>query len=286
MIWYFVALLGALGNAIYFSLSKKAVKTLNLYWFSAVVSLLSGTTLLFIAFVEGIPKLGPNLWISVCGSVFVNVFATILYLKALKISDISLTMPMLSFTPLFLIGTSYIMVNEFPSIIGISGILLIGCGAYVLNIEAGSGFFAPFMNLVKERGSVYMLIVAFLFSIGSNFDKISLLNSSPIFASSLLFLSIGAVFLIISLFKADNKIASLKKNSFDFILPAIAMAFTSILMMTAMKYILVSYAISIKRISILFTTLAGFMFFREKNIASRLAGSLIIVLGTVLIAFA
>lgn len=284
MFWYFIAFIGAIVTAVYYALAKKAVEKIDIYWFSAVLHLGASLILFAIEYFGGFPALGPRLWLGVAGSTIIGVISTILYLKALRISDISLSLPMLSFTPLFLIGTSFIMVDEFPSHTGIIGILLIVGGSYILNLDSGKGPLAPFKSIWKNKGIMLMLAVSFLFSLGANFDKISLQNSSPIFAGALSFLCIGSVFFAISLFKAKNKINALKKEAAYFILPALCAVLMAVLMMTAMKYILVSYAISIKRISIVFTTLFGFLFFKEKHIMPRLIGSLVMVCGAMLIA--
>lgn len=82
-----------------------------------------------------------------------NAFVSVIYIKAIKISPLSLTLPMLTFTPIFLLLTSPLIVGEFPSIIGVLGIILIVLGAYTLNIkDVKKGFFSPFKSLVKEKG--------------------------------------------------------------------------------------------------------------------------------------
>jgi len=109
------------------------------------------------------------------------VVTTVLYMKALKYSDLSISVPMLTFTPLFLLVTSPIILGEFPSLLGLLGIFLIVSGSYLLNIkEFKQGYLAPFKALFRERGPKLMLIVAFLWSITSNYDKIGALNSSPL----------------------------------------------------------------------------------------------------------
>jgi hypothetical protein len=52
--------------------------------------------------------------------------------------------------------------------------------------------------MVRNRGSWYMLIVAFLFAISINFDKIAMLNSDPFFGMALTVMSIGIAFLLLS----------------------------------------------------------------------------------------
>ena len=53
--------------------------------------------------------------------------------------------------------------------------------------------------------------------------------------------------------------------------------------MTAMELILVAYVISIRRTTILFSTIYGYFFFKETRIQERLAGALVIIVGVILI---
>jgi drug/metabolite transporter (DMT)-like permease len=95
-------------------------------------------------------------------------------------SDLSQSMPILSFTPVFLIGTSSLLLHEEPSAAGIAGICIIVSGLYVLNISAEHEYFPdPLKSMVQNRGTWYMLIAALLFAISINGDKIAMLNPGP-----------------------------------------------------------------------------------------------------------
>ena len=120
-------------------------------------------------------------------------------------SDLSLSMPMLSFTPVFLIGTSYLLLHEVPSAAGVAGICIIVSGSYVLNISAEhEHFLDPVRSMVQNRGSWYMLIVAFLFAASVNYDKIAMLNSDPVFGMAFTLLIIGGAFAVIVVFSRKS----------------------------------------------------------------------------------
>lgn len=98
----------------------------------------------------------------------------------MEFSDLSLSMPMLSFTPVFLIGTSSLLLHEVPSAAGIAGIGIMVSGSYVLNIFAEHEYVLdPLKSMVQNRGTWYLLIVALLFAISINEDKIAMLNPGP-----------------------------------------------------------------------------------------------------------
>lgn len=128
-----------------------------------------------------------------------NISGLSLIFKALSSSNLSLSVPMLPFTPVILIGTSYVILHEVPSMFGFAGICIIVSGSYVLNIDKEHEHYPdPIKAMMRNRGSWYMLIVAFLFAVSINFDKVTLLNSDPFFGMALTVTIIGIVLLLIS----------------------------------------------------------------------------------------
>ena len=57
----------------------------------------------------------------------------VLFLKALKASDLSLTIPFLSFSPIFVMLVGVLVLNEWPSGLAFCGVLTVALGSVVLN---------------------------------------------------------------------------------------------------------------------------------------------------------
>ncbi|MFM9158013.1 MAG: EamA family transporter, partial [Dolichospermum sp.] len=109
-------------------------------------------------------------------------------MRALRFGDISLTIPLMGFSPLFLAIASPLILNEFPAKTQLIGILLICFGAYFLNLKPKeNNYLAPLKSLMTTQSSQLMLIVAFLWSLTTSFDKIGAKNSSPLFFSASLY---------------------------------------------------------------------------------------------------
>ena len=73
---------------------------------------------------------------------------------------------------------------------------MIVVGSYILNTTKNSKHLLdPFKEIFANRAILYMLIVAFLFSISANFDKIVVKISDPYFGHYMVFLLIGGCFL-------------------------------------------------------------------------------------------
>jgi drug/metabolite transporter (DMT)-like permease len=185
MFWLIFAWLTALFESLTDVASKKGLQYLDEYTVAFSIRFFTFIFLIpvviLIAIFLGLPYIGSQFWTALLIGGSLNVVTTVLYMKALKYSDLSISVPMLTFTPLFLLVTSPLILGEFPSLLGLMGIFLIVSGSYLLNIkEWKQGYLAPFKALFRERGPKLMLIVAFLWSITSNYDKVGALNSSPI----------------------------------------------------------------------------------------------------------
>ena len=142
-----------------------------------------------------------------------EITAAILYIKAIKISPLSLTIPFLSVTPVFIIATEWLILGDHPNIFGTAGILLITTGAYLMNLHTlKHGLLGPAKAILTERGSVYMLLVAFIFSITSVLGKIAIQYSNPIFFGFLYSAAISLEMLPLVILHKSNR-NQLKKTS-------------------------------------------------------------------------
>jgi drug/metabolite transporter (DMT)-like permease len=203
MFWFAFALLGAFCQATYALLVKVFLRRIS-PWALAGFSFIVASVVLFVFSAgNGIPPIGPGFFPAVAATVSINVIATVLFYQALFRTDLSLCIPMLAFTPVFLILTSFLILGELPSPPGAIGIFLVATGAYLLNLEYRNkrpvSLVTPFRTLRHDRGIQMMLLVAFLYSISVNYDKRVVTESDPIFGGATTFLLISIPFLIITL---------------------------------------------------------------------------------------
>jgi len=231
-------------------------------------------------FLIKIPELNKTFWIVFFLWIPLEILLWVLYIKAIKISPISLVVPFLSFTPIFLILTSFIMLGELPSLIGAIGILFVVVGVYVLNFQDyKKGYLEPFRSIFKEKGCILMIIVAFIASITANQVKILLQNSSLLFFNIIYFPAIAIPLLILSFFLSKNNFKELKLNFKNLFPIGIFFALMIIFHNFAVRLVIVPYMISIKRTSSIFSVFYGHFLFKEKNIKERLIGSVIMLIG-------
>ncbi len=284
MTWLIFGILTAFFEAVKDVFSKQNLKKNDEYvvaWSLAFFSAVFLAPFLFFIEIPPLnPQLNPQFWIALLIGASLNSVTAILYIKAIKLSDLSLTVPLVALTPLFMLLTSPLIVGEYPNFFDCIGIFLIVMGSYLLNIkEKSQGYLAPFKALLQQPGPKLMLIVAFLWSITSNFDKIGVQHSSPIFWLFSLFTTMSVLLLPVLLHKTPNPSRKIRQQ-----LPMlIAMGFVNglgvIFQMQALTMTLVVQVIAVKRTSVLMGVLFGHFIFKEKDIQQRLLGAAIMIVG-------
>src|SRR5215471_5748650 len=81
-------------------------------------------------------------------------FAVLLYYRAVQVSPLSLTIPFLAFTPVFLLLTGNLILGELPPLLKSEGILFVVLGSLLMHRQAfRASIFEPFRAVLRERGS-------------------------------------------------------------------------------------------------------------------------------------
>jgi len=278
--WFVLASLTALAESFKALFSKRGLAHIDEYVAGWALRFVAFLFLLPVAVVLPIPELNWAYVGALAASGILNVGTTLLYMKALKESDLSLSVPMITFTPLFLLATSPLILGEFPNRWGVFGVLLIVAGSYTMQIQSSSkSIWAPFKALWMQKGPRYMLGAALLWSFTANIDKIGVQNSSPLFWALSITGAIALLLTPIALWHSDGPISQVKPGWTHMLLIGLFSAITLGFQMAALKLTLVAYVISIKRVSVVLAVLWGTLFLGESHLRQRLAGAVIMVFG-------
>jgi len=217
-------------------------------------------------------------------SALINIAAVLLYHKALSEGDISEVVPMLSFTPLFLLVSSPLLVGEFPSVYGVIGVLLLVAGSYLMNINnLKQGIIRPFRSLLKNKGTRYMLIVALMWSISANFDKIAITNSSVWQYAFTINVLITAGIATIVVAKGKFSTEQIKMEKVNLLMVGLFTTAGFYVHMTALSLTLVAYVIAFKRMGGMISVVYGRVFLGEQNLRARLLGASLMFAGVLFI---
>jgi len=283
MVWFFFALTAAFSIAArdvsiktYKDLAPPEIAILELLWALPYFGL--GFLL-----VET-PPLDQTFYWTFILSIPINILAYVLYLYAIKLSPISLTVPFLAFTPVFMILTGFFILDETINIWGGMGISLIVLGGYVVHCKKKqANFLVPLVAFLQEKGSWFMLIVAILFAFAAVIGKKSMLHSSPLFFSYSFFLvfniTVLAGFLLVGKNDWRKIFCNIPRGMWLGRLFMIHISFHGL----AISISTAGYMIAVKRSSILFSVLLSWLVLKEAAISYRGLGTLLMFTGMLLI---
>lgn len=264
--------------------NKKTLRSVDAYVMSWAATTLVFLFILPTLFFIPLPNLTKEFFFAVVAGGSLNLIALILYLNALKRSDVSLTVPFLAFTPLFLLIMSPIVLHESPSITGIVGVLLIVVGLYVINIkDRNHGFLAPIIGILQEPGPKMALGVAAIHSVTSLIDRIGINNSSPViwvFATNVF---ISSCMLPIMLYKSKGQLQKIPIHWKAFFLVGGLTVLSLLSQSTALTLTHVAYVVAFKRAGIILSITLAYFLFKEQHIRERIIGAIIMVAGAILI---
>lgn len=212
-LWLPLTLLSAFALATSDALTKKALAGHNEYlvtWLRLLPAL--PLFLLPLPFIP-VPQLSSEFYFCALASLPLEALALVLYTKALKLSPLNLTLPLLSFTALLLLVVPYLVLGERISGSGAAGIVCIAVGSYLLNAgRASDGVLAPLKALMREPGSLCMFGVAIIYSVTSTLGKRAIAASSPLFFAAFYLPLLVAIMTPVALYKGRGELRLMVQN--------------------------------------------------------------------------
>lgn len=287
ILWFPITLLCAFSLATSDTLTKKALAARhNEYLIAWVRLLLMLPFLTALLLVIPVPEIGPEFIRTILISLPLELLALILYFKALKLSPLGLTVPFLALTPVLLMVVPYLLLGERISLVGGVGIILIAAGSYTLNLHnLKDGLLAPFRAIFRERGSLFMIGVAVIYSFTATLAKKAISCSSPLFYAGLYPILLFLCLTPIALWKGRHELKHLGGQGavLATLLPSLFSLGDVIFGVIALSLTNVAYMIAVKRMSLLMGIVYGHFMFREEGVLERLAGGVLMVAGVALI---
>ncbi len=229
--------------------------------------------------------LRPGFWPWLLAGVLGNCVAFTLYFRAIRLTDVSIVLPLVSLSPVFMLLTSWLMLGETLGSRSIFGVLLVAAGAYLLGSSRDrSGWKAPVRALARDPGARAALLVSLVWSVTSNIDKRCILASDSatypaihVAAASLLYAPIVWHMTRFREIRAAGRAP---------LLPALLLAASQSLMllcqMASLDHFPVPVVIAVKRSGLLVGVIAG-LWSGEEGGAWRLAAAVTVLGGVVMI---
>lgn len=288
--WFYLALLSAFFGACsnvarrtHGSLAQPA----ELLWWTGLLGFPLGVGLLLIGPRPMFTSYGFILPVVVSG--VLNTVAGTLQFRAYSKADASLVTPIANLMPVLLIFTSYLAFGILPGWGGLIGIIFIVVGVYYSSVSGKHELLHPLKQLFYNKGSRAMLGTVLIWSLTTILAKIALRSATPALvmmgqlAVSLVCLS---VYLLLQPYKKRLRHGEKVIHKWGWHILAISVFATLGVFFQYQAIALVanpSYVLAVKRVDVLITILFAGFFLREKHILKRFEGSVIALIGIVII---
>ena len=232
--------------------------------------LMSIFSLPILLFLEKINYTADLFLYALLGGIF-GAVCNLFMVMALESGQLSVLGPINAYKAVVGLIFGIFILHEYPNIYGILGMILVIFGSYFI-------FDSP--KDILKKDIMYRFCALFFSAIEAVFIKKVIILSS-ISVSFVLSSCLGAVFSFI-LMKNFYKKEIRFENSKNLLYLLTAVCFGVMTFATAFvfKYINVGYALSLFQLSIILNVFLGYKLFQEKNLLKKLAGSLIIIIGS------
>jgi len=254
--------------------------------------------ILLLVFVCGqIPLLG--LWFILSNNDNINIYywplgilagamgliANLLFLKSLKVSQISKVIPILGIIPVFSSISSFIIIGETLNLLQVLGITLSCLALIIIYSPSGMSPFFGFKAFIHDRGALLMTAVAIIWSILAPIDKLCIQYSSSATHGLIQTIFITLALLIYINISKNELLPPMNKI---LLRPALLASLTAGIaygaQLMAYEMTLVSFVELYKRIiGIIGALMVGKFFLSEKITKEKLFGIVIIIIALPLI---
>ncbi|MDZ7608488.1 MAG: DMT family transporter [Cyclobacteriaceae bacterium] len=226
-------------------------------------------------------------WIYIALLGVLDGFGNYFLVKSLRTTDLSVFGPLNAFKPVFALAFSAILLNEIPSIVGIFGVAIIIAGSYVLSYRRGMGF-SGFKTLFIDRGIFFRFLAIALTAIAAVFSKKTILLSSPLVTFiywSIIGLPLTITLLLFNKVNWKQELRQIAGYKLNLVLLLLCFMALQIFTLLTFQKVFVGYSLALFQLSAVLSVLFGAHFFNEKDFAVRLTGSVIMIIGTLLIIY-
>jgi uncharacterized membrane protein len=239
--------------------------------------------LLYMFLPYSLPYLKASFWWGTLGFLPITPLWSVAYMKAVKLSPLTEVLPMMAFNPIFTALLAFVFTGRGLSLLGWFGIFLISLGIYAVNLKpeiVRMGVLSPLQAAFTSKGSRYMLLVAFLWSIGAYLSQWRVAGSDPLFST----LTSGLVGITMTpllalALRKPIRLTSYLKSGWSLLPIGIFYYLANLLSSYALLTGPVAYVFAIKRGSIVASAITGKYIFKEKLFTAKVIGLFLIIGG-------
>lgn len=273
-------------NALAYVFQKKLTMTSHPLFVNMVTYGVLALVSLFVLPWRDLSQLKAEFWLySVAGGI-IGSLGNAYIIKALEKGELSVLGPINAYKSVVGMLVAFILVGELPNAYGLAGIVLIILGSYVVLSHSGQAFS---WSVIAQPAIRYRLLALVLTGTQAVIDKKIILLSDlrTAFCSWSVF---GFVFAYL-LYRSRSSgipehIRTIRKTDvWSYMAMVVCIGLMTLSTNYCFAHMPVAEALALFQLSMVITIFFGFSFFRERGILRKLAGTLIMIMGSVLILF-
>ena len=293
MSWVLLSVIASIFFALRYVIIKKYlsdVDTLLLAFSTRIFGVLYLLPFLFVFEVNNVSSI--LFWKTIIITSVLTAAASIMQLNAIKKYELSSSVPFLSFIPLFMIFTVYIIFDEFPNKNAFIGIIFLSIGGIIINQDKPGSNKNLKSFLLKNFGSVLFFGVAIIFGITTTLDRLAINDANcGGFTYTFfwhLFSALLFSFIFLNFKKSRTYIKEFKQNITGFVLQGLFGITAFLCQMMAVEFARkieanVLYIKAITLLQLFISVLFGLFLFKEKNAIIKIIGSIIMLSGALIV---
>jgi drug/metabolite transporter (DMT)-like permease len=220
------------------------------------------------------------------GASFFYILYQIFVSKSYEHGDISTHYPLTVLSPIFIPVWAYFLLAEKISFLTGAGIIITIIGAFMVKLNAFTwGEIKKMFQLSRDyRGARFALAASLMYSFGAIFDKsrIAAFNIETYIGFILLFMALNLIIYTL-IFQKQPVRSYIPRYWYFILLGGITVFLSFFTFRVALREVMVSVAVPVRQVSIVFAILLGIIMLREKPNANKLIGSLVIIGGIILV---
>jgi len=232
-------------------------------------------------------ELSANFWINIFFASLLDMAGTLFLVMSLSKTDLSVFGPLNAYKVVISMLLAMIFIGEIPSLQGFIGVAIIVLGSYFLFPVSGKINSNRLLQLVLEKGVQYRFLSILLFSIGTLPLKQAVILGD-VLATTVFWCLIGFPLAIIAYtvflkdkFKSD--VAQFKNNLAQFIYLGCLIFLMQYMTMIVFSQLLIAYSLALFQLAMVLQVFLGYRIFDEKHMVRRLAASMIMIVGSLLV---
>lgn len=280
---FIYAFIATIFRTLEYILSKNKIKKISPiilpFILSFLVILILLPFFLFKLFNQDIFILNNYVFFGIFLSSFFNVVAIIFLMKAFKIGDISISVPIRNLNPIFVFFIGIIVLGEKFSYNLLYATFFVVIGILLLHYDKLKGIY------LLRKETLFASITAISYSFAMIADKWTLNYINFFEYTFFLYLMIFfLMFLINAYYKNFKKIFDLfLKNKLYLLILSVIKTLGSVFTFLAISLNSVTKVILFLRLEVLLTIIFGGYYFKEKNIFYKIFGGILMLLGIIIV---